>query len=63
MVYIYTIGTNYENNGNSGAAIETLIVMPHVQTIIKARAFASEDRLVQNGIWTMYFKTGHVKIR
>ena len=44
-------------------AMETLIAVPPVQVSIKARAFATADRLTQNGLWTRGFTTGHGKIR
>ena len=45
------------------AAMETLLNVPPLDLIIQARAFATADRLVQNGLWTSNFQAGHGKIR
>ncbi|XP_037034255.1 retinol dehydrogenase 12-like [Bradysia coprophila] len=44
------------------AAMETLLNVPPLDLIIQARAFATADRLVQNGLWTSNFRAGHGKI-
>jgi len=44
------------------AAMETLLNVPPLDIVVKARAFATADRLTQNGIWNPYFKVGHGKI-
>lgn len=44
------------------AAMETLLCVPPVDLIVKAKAFATADRLAQNGLWTPNFRSGHGKI-
>lgn len=44
------------------AGMEVLLAVPPVDLIVKAKAFATADRLVQNGLWTPNFGTGHGKI-
>lgn len=41
------------------AAMETLLCMPPVDLVVKARAFATADRLAQNGLWASNFQSGH----
>lgn len=45
------------------AAMEVLLDLPPVDVAIKARAFATADRLTQHGLWTPNFQTGHGKIK
>jgi ribonuclease HI len=45
------------------AALETLLNVPPVHIVAKARAYATADRLAQNGIWSKNFWTGHGRIR
>jgi len=44
-------------------AIEALINLPPVQAELQAKAFATADRLSQNGLWTPNFTSGHGKIK
>lgn len=44
------------------AAMETLLSVQPVDLIVNAKAFATADRLMQNGLWTPNFGTGHGKI-
>lgn len=44
------------------AAMDTLLSVPPLDVVVKARAFATADRLAQNGMWTSNFRTGHGKI-
>jgi len=41
------------------AAMEALLYVPLIQTIVKAKAFATADRLLQNDLWMSNFTTGH----
>ena len=45
------------------AAMEALIALPPVHTIVKAKVFATADRLMQNGVWDGSFDIGHGRIR
>src|ERR1700704_4424347 len=44
------------------AAMETVLNVPPLDIVMKAKAFATVDRLVQSGMWTPYFRAGHGKI-
>lgn len=43
-------------------AMETLLALPPLSTIVQAKAFATADRLAHNGLWMKNFSTGHGKI-
>ena len=44
------------------AAMETLLNLPPLDLMVKAKAFATADRLKQNRLWTPNFNAGHGKI-
>lgn len=44
------------------AAMETLLGVPPVDLIVKAKAFATANRLAQNGLWAPNFRSGHGRI-
>ena len=45
------------------AVMEILLDLPPIQTIVQVKAFATADRLQQNGMWFPNFSGGHAKIR
>ena len=45
------------------AAMEILLNLPPVHIVVQAKAFATADRLVQNGMWSPNFERSHGKIR
>lgn len=44
------------------AAMETMLSMQPIDLMVNAKAFATADRLAQNGLWTPNFRTGHGRI-
>ena len=45
------------------SAMEILIDIPPIKTVVEARAFMTADRLTQNGMWTTNFHSNHGKIK